>query len=90
MAITINGSPLSLKPKKKKAGHTKPKDPQMSLEQPGRLRVAHCQWLLGRISHSAFYARLHHPIPEYRFPKPDGHDPRPYWKTETIKKLLDE
>ncbi len=89
MTVIINGAPIPQRstPKKKKSGHTKPQAPQISLNEPGRLRVAHLLALFS-ISHSTFYARLHHPVD--RFPEADGHDPRPYWKTETIKKLLEQ
>lgn len=70
--------------KKRKSGHTKPKAPQISLHEPGWIRVAHFQALLGDLSHSAFYARLK----LGRVPKPDGHDPRPYWRTETVRAFL--
>ncbi len=69
---------------KKRSGHTRPKTPEISLNEPGRLRVAHLQALLGGISHSAFYARLR----DDRVPPPDGRDPRPYWRTETVKQFL--
>lgn len=85
MGISINGSTVPPKPAtKKRSGHTQPQVPQISLHEPGRLRVAHMQALLGGISHSAFYSRL----ALGRVPKPDGHDPRPYWKTETAKAFL--
>lgn len=70
--------------KKRKSGHTKPRAPQISLHEPGWIRVAHFQALLGDLSHSAFYARLK----LGRVPKPDGHDPRPYWRTETVREFL--
>lgn len=86
MGVIINGKPItSATPfKTKRSGHTKAKAPTISLDQPGRLRVAHLMALLS-ISHSAFYARLKMQI----VPKPDGRDPRPYWKTETVRLLLE-
>ena len=70
--------------KAKKSGHTQPKAPTISLDQPGRLRVAHVLSLLG-ISHSHFYAQKR----LGRYPKPDGHDGTlPYWNTATIKTFL--
>ena len=70
--------------KAKKSGHTKPKAPTISLDQPGRLRVAHVLSLLG-ISHSHFYAQMR----MNRYPKPDGHDGTlPYWNTATMKAFL--
>ena len=72
--------------KKSRSGHTQPKPYPGSLSDPGRFRVAN--WLaLLNLSHSAFYARLRyyhkHPIPP-----PDGHDPRPFWRTETVRQFL--
>jgi len=75
-------SETSLKGKKK--GHTQPEAPAISLEQPGRLRVANLLHLLN-ISHASLYKG----IKCNRYPKPDGHDgSRPYWKTETIREFL--
>ena len=66
------------------SGHTKPQAPLISLDQPGRLGVAHVLSLLG-ISHSTLYAGLK----TFRYPPPDGRDGKmPYWKTETISRLL--
>jgi predicted DNA-binding transcriptional regulator AlpA len=75
----------SSSPKKpNKTGHTQPKAPTISLDQPGRLRVAHVLSLLG-ISHSHFYAQMR----MNRYPKPDGHDGTlPYWNTATMKAFL--
>jgi len=88
MAILISGQPATpeLPAKKKRSGHTLPKAPEISLDGPGRLRVAHWQALLGGISHSAFYQRLKFK----RVPPPDGRDGRPYWKTETVRKFFEE
>ena len=81
MAIVINGQPTTLAPTpKKKSGHTRPRAPEISLDAPGRLRVAHLLALYA-LSHSALYARLR----MKRIPPPDGRDPRPYWNTATIK-----
>ena len=87
MAITINGKVIvaAAPAPKKKSGHTKPRAPAISLSEPGRLRVANLLALFA-ISHSALYAQLN----LNRFPKPDGHDPRPYWRTETIRQKLQE
>lgn len=69
----------------KKNGHTKPRPPIISLDQPGRLRAANVFTILG-ISHSTFYAG----IKTGRYPKPDGYDGNmPYWKTETIRLFLE-
>ena len=83
MAVVITMVPSEPKPARKN-GHTKPKPPPMSLDGPGRIRVAHFMALLGGISHSAFYSRLQ----QERVPKPDGRDPRPYWNTETVREFL--
>lgn len=65
-------------------GHTRAKAPEISLDQPGRLRVAHLLALFG-ISHATLYAG----IQSGRYPKRDGLDGRlPYWKTETIREFL--
>lgn len=74
--------------------HARPaKPPIISLEQPGRLRVAHLQALLS-ISHTTIYQRIKTGL----LPKPDGWDlpdrpegkqGRPYWKTSTIRSFLE-
>jgi hypothetical protein len=85
MTIVITGQSNKLvEPQKKRSGHTKPKAPEISLNEPGRLRIAHFQALLGGLSHSSFYQRLK----LGRVPKPDGNDGRPYWKTETVRLFL--
>lgn len=75
---------------KRQRGHTQPRAPIVSLDQPGRLRVANVIALLG-ISHSSLYAGLR-PKPgetTTRYPKPDGRDGGfPYWKTATILAFL--
>lgn len=73
--------------------HARPaKPPIISLDQPGRLRVANVQALLG-VSHTTVYRR----IGEGLLPPPDGWDlpeqangrrGRPYWNTSTIKNYL--
>lgn len=68
----------------KRNGHTRPEAPTISLDQPGRLRVANLMHLLN-VSH----AHLYKGITCNRYPKPDGYDGRrPYWKTETIREFL--
>lgn len=65
-------------------GHTRAKAPSISLDKPGRLRVAHLLSLLG-ISHSTLYSG----IATGRYPRPDGHDGKlPFWRTETIRSFL--
>jgi hypothetical protein len=76
---------------KKQIGHTAPKAPIISLDQPGRLRVAHLLAILG-VSHATLYAGLK-PKPgetTTRYPVPDGRDGKlPWWHTNTIRAFLD-
>jgi predicted DNA-binding transcriptional regulator AlpA len=66
------------------SGHTRPRPPDIPLDRPGRLRVAHVLCLLG-ISHSTFYAGQK----TKRYPRPDGWDGKlPFWNTETIRRFL--
>lgn len=67
---------------KSSKGHCKPLPITTDLTQPGRLRVGHCLTLYA-VSHSSFYRGLGE-----RYPKPDGHDGRPYWNTATIREHL--
>lgn len=85
MGITfVKSGPAPELPRKKINGHTKPAVPTISLDQPGRLRVANLLSLLG-VSHSTFYAGL----TTGRYPPEDGRDGRmPYWRTETIRNFL--
>ena len=75
-------------------GHTAPRAPIISLDQPGRLRLANVIALLG-ISHSTFCAGLKprkkgDVIVPRRYPPPDGYDGKfPWWRTDTIKAFLD-
>lgn len=62
-----------------KKGHAKSLPLTLDLSQPGRLRVGHLMTLY-TCGHSAIYAR----IKDGYIPAPDGRDPRPYWRTETI------
>ncbi len=69
---------------KKKSGHTVAKVPAISLDQPGRLRVANLMSLLG-VGHSTLYEGLR----RKRYPQPDGFDGKiPYWNTATIRQFL--
>ena len=71
--------------KRKKLGHTRPRQPEISLDQPGRLRVANLLAIFN-VSHSTLYAG----VKRGRYPSPDGWDGNfPFWKTSTIKKFLD-
>ncbi|QIN63108.1 hypothetical protein SBC1_31320 [Caballeronia sp. SBC1] len=65
--------------------NTQPKAPLITLDEPGLIRNAHFQALLGGLSQAAFYQRRK----KGAVPPPDGHDPRPYWKTSTVKSFLD-
>jgi predicted DNA-binding transcriptional regulator AlpA len=77
-------SKVKIEEKRKKSGHTRARRPEINLEQPGRLRVAHLLALLG-ISHSTFYAG----VKSGRYPGPDGKDGTiPYWNTVTIREYL--
>lgn len=85
MAIRITHKQHPDQPKKRRSGHTKPQAPLIPLDQPGRLRVAHLQALLGDLSHSAFYQRRK----MKQVPPPDGYDGRrPYWNTATVRAFL--
>lgn len=50
------------------------------LDQPARLRVGHLMFLY-LCSHTTIYNKLRDGL----IPPPDGHDPRPYWLTSTIR-----
>jgi hypothetical protein len=63
-------------------GHVRPLPITLDLNAPGLLRVGHCLTLFA-VSHSSFYRGL-----GTKYPKPDGDDGRPYWKTETIRNVL--
>lgn len=76
--------PEQLKPQRSN-GHQQPKALMVPLDTPGaRVRVCHWLHLLGGLSASAFYKRLERGY----IPLPDGHDPRPYWRTETVQEFL--
>lgn len=62
---------------------TKAVAPVVSLDQPGRLRVANLMALLG-ISRPSVYAR----VADGRLPAADGNDGRPYWNTQTVRAYL--
>ena len=67
-----------------KSGHTRPRAPTLSLDQPGRLRVAHLLCLFS-VSHATFYKRLKKGL----YPAPDGRDGKmPFWSTQTIREFL--
>jgi hypothetical protein len=81
MAVTFK-TPVA-KPKRVYT-NTKPQAPIISLEEPGYIRNANFQALLGNLSKAAFYQRRKKGV----VPPPDGHDPRPFWRTETVRAFL--
>jgi predicted DNA-binding transcriptional regulator AlpA len=84
MVLKIIGASFPGSKKRKTNGHTKAVAPTISLDQPGRLRVAHVMSLLG-VGHSTLYEGVR----RKRYPRPDGHDGKiPYWNTETIRRFL--
>lgn len=70
--------------KKRGGGSTKPKAPVVDMNGIGWIRNAEFQFLLGGMSASAFHARRR----TGKVPPPDGHDPRPYWNTSTVRAFL--
>ena len=77
-----NSAPAKIK---NKSGHTQPRQPAISLEQTGRLRVANMLAILN-VSHATFYAGLK----TGRYPSHDGKDGSfPYWMTSSIKSFLE-
>jgi predicted DNA-binding transcriptional regulator AlpA len=84
--IVINGHLNQAPAKKAEAKKVKPQAPEISLSQPGRLRVANVMSLFG-ISRSTLYSGVN----SGRYPQPDGKDGRlPYWNTETLRRWLKE
>jgi len=78
-------SKVKIETKRKKSGHTRPRQPVISLDQPGRLRVANLLAVFN-ISHSTLYAGFK----SGRYPSPDGQDGSfPYWRTSTIRAFLE-
>jgi len=76
---------LSPKPKaKRRVTNVQPQAPTISLDEPGYIRACHFQALLGNLSSGAFYQRQKKGL----IPPPDGRDPRPYWRTATVKAYL--
>src|SRR5476649_2270219 len=65
-------------------GGARPRPPVIDLHQPGHLSVGNVMALFGLASSTTFYAWL----ADGRIPPPDGRNPRPYWKTETINAWL--
>ena len=82
--IVRTSFPAAVPKKVKSNGHTKAEAPTISLDQPGRLRVAHVMSLLG-VSHSTLYEGIR----RKRYPEPDGRDRKiPYWNTQTMRHFL--
>lgn len=78
-------SKVKIETKRKKSGHTRARRPEISLEEPGRLRVAHLLALFG-ICHSTLYAGLK----SGRYPPCDGWDGGiPFWRTSTVRTFLE-
>ncbi len=73
------------RPKTRKSGHTRAKAPIISLDQPGRLRVAHLLALFAT-SHSSLYAGMR----RGRYPRPSGYDGTiPFWDTAVVRAFLE-
>lgn len=70
---------------KRKRRGVKARAPAIDLSQPGRLRVANLLALYGIASANTLYRWMH----LKRIPLPDGRDPRPYWRTSTIRAHLE-
>lgn len=84
--ISLNGGLNRPAPEKAKSKKVKPQAPEISLAQPGRLRVAHLLSLFG-VSRTTLYSGMNFG----RYPEPDGKDGRlPYWNTETVRRWLEE
>jgi len=82
-----------LQNRKAQSRAVKAKAPVISLDQPGRLRMANLMAVFN-CSHTTIYQR----IKTGEFPKPDGYDwpsrpvgkqGRPYWNTATIRGRLE-
>ena len=88
MAVIINGASIPqepIPPKKRRSGHTEPKWPDFPLDEPGhKVRVAHFQWFMDQMSHSAFMERRR----RGRVPAPDGNDGHPFWWSQNVKHFL--
>lgn len=86
MSITNHGQAnAQSETKERQRGHTRPRQPTISLDQMGRLRVANLLAIFN-VSHSTLYAGLK----SSRYPSFDGRDGRiPYWNTSTIKNFLE-
>src|SRR5689334_983532 len=82
---TTTSEPANHSAKRNQRGHSKQLRITIDLNQPGRLRIGHLLTLLA-VSHSKFYELRRRGA----IPPPDGKDgARPYWRTCTIKALLD-
>ncbi len=83
--MSVRQPPISAEIAEHKFRRKGPQAPVISLDQPGRLRVAHLLALFS-VSRATFYVRLNAGM----YPKPDGHDGRfPFWKTSSVKAFLE-
>lgn len=65
---------------------SKAQPPEISLSQPGRLRIAHLMSLF-----SVSRTTLYDGVRSGRYPESDGKDGRlPYWNTETVRRWLED
>jgi hypothetical protein len=84
-AIGASSAPSTPVTRQRHSGHSKALPVTLDLSQPGRLRLGHLMTLFS-IGHTTVYVRLR----EGAIPQRDGTDGgRPYWKTKTIKTVLD-
>lgn len=84
--ISLNGGLNRSASEKAPAKKVMPKAPDISLTQPGRLRVANLMSLFG-VSRATLYAGMN----SGRYPEADGKDGRlPYWNTETVRQWLED
>ncbi len=82
---SANQYSVSARTIQKQSGHTRPRQPKISLDQTGRLRVANMLAILN-VSHSTLYAGMK----SGRYPSPDGRDGSfPYWMTSTVRVFLE-
>ncbi|GAB3096286.1 hypothetical protein [Cupriavidus yeoncheonensis] len=86
IAPPVAAEPTPEPKKKRGSGHVKPKAPLITLDQPGRLRIANLLALYGRKSPNTLHTWLH----LGKIPQPDGYDGKsPYWLTSTIRAHLE-
>lgn len=71
-------------PKTRRSGNTRARAVTFDINLPGRLRSGHLQTL-----YSVSAVTLYRHLKDGRVPPPDGHDPKPYWLTSTVRKHLE-